>query len=156
MYDWLCVDSATPLRIRSFNSWREATRMCLRNVLAIFPNSVSARLSHDPCLGVRTYLNRLGCSARLTASLFGEMSGVVVKHDSDDGFGGIVSVQILEQGDEFDTAMARFDSCDDVSVEQMRIPAKPITIPGSCRSAIREDADHHRSEATLACFIIVE
>ena len=32
----------------------------------------------------------------------------------------------------------------------VRIPAKPIMIPGRCRSAFRDDGDHHRSEARLA------
>ena len=35
-------------------------------------------------------------------------------------------------------------------LRRMRIPAKPIMIPGRCRSAFRDDGDHHRSEATLA------
>ena len=40
--------------------------------------------------------------------------------DSDDAFGRIVGVQILEQGDEFDAAMARLNPGDDMSVEQVQ------------------------------------
>ena len=35
-----------------------------RKVRAIFPNSVSTRLSQDPCVGVSPYLNRLGLVAK--------------------------------------------------------------------------------------------
>ena len=40
--------SVIPLRMRSFNSSQEATRIPRRNVRAIFPNRVSTRLSHEP------------------------------------------------------------------------------------------------------------
>src|ERR1017187_9728895 len=46
--------SAIPLRTRSFNSSQEATRIPRRKVRAIFPNKVSTKFSHDPCVGVCT------------------------------------------------------------------------------------------------------
>ena len=46
--------SATPRKMRSFSSALDSTRMCRRKVRAILPNSVSTRLSQDPCFGVCT------------------------------------------------------------------------------------------------------
>src|ERR1035438_5126593 len=46
--------SVIPLSIRSLNSSQEATRIPRRNVRAIFPNKVSTKFSHDPCVGVCT------------------------------------------------------------------------------------------------------
>ena len=56
--------SAIPLRIRVFNSFHESTRIPRKNVLAIFPNNVSTRFNHEPCVGVWTYRNRLGTVAK--------------------------------------------------------------------------------------------
>ena len=44
--------SAMPLRMRSFRSSFELTRMCLRKVRAIFEKAHSIKLSQEPCLGV--------------------------------------------------------------------------------------------------------
>ena len=46
--------SAIPRKILSLSSALDFTLMCLRKVCAIFPKSVSTRLSHEPCLGVWT------------------------------------------------------------------------------------------------------
>ncbi len=46
--------SCTPCRMRCLSSSRDLTRMPLRKVRAIFPNTVSIRLSQDPCFGVWT------------------------------------------------------------------------------------------------------
>ena len=62
----------------------------------------------------------VGVVPQITASLFGKVSGVVVQNDTDDAFGRIVGVQVLEQGDEFDAAMTRLNSGDDMSVEQVQ------------------------------------
>ncbi len=53
--------SAIPRRILSLSSALDCTRICLRNVCAIFPKNVSARLSQEPCLGVKpkTFLHVL-------------------------------------------------------------------------------------------------
>ena len=44
--------SAIPLSILSLSSTFDATRMCLRNVRAIFEKAHSIRFSQEPCLGV--------------------------------------------------------------------------------------------------------
>src|SRR5258708_7508591 len=44
--------SAMPRKILSLSSALDFTRICLRNVCAILPKSVSTRLSQEPCLGV--------------------------------------------------------------------------------------------------------
>ena len=44
--------SAMPLRMRSFRSSLDVTRMCRRNVRAILEKAHSIKLSHEPCLGV--------------------------------------------------------------------------------------------------------
>lgn len=44
--------SAIPSRILSLSSALDLTRICFKNVWAIFPKSVSTRFSHEPCLGV--------------------------------------------------------------------------------------------------------
>ena len=46
--------SAIPRKILSLSSALDLTRICLRNVCAILPKSVSTRLSQEPCLGVWT------------------------------------------------------------------------------------------------------
>ena len=46
--------SAIPSKILRFSSALDWTRICLRKVCAIFPNRVSTKLSHEPCLGVWT------------------------------------------------------------------------------------------------------
>ena len=51
--EWLAARvSAMPLRMRCFRSSFELTRMCRRNVRAIFEKAHSIRLSQEPCLGV--------------------------------------------------------------------------------------------------------
>jgi len=44
--------SAIPSRMRALSSALDLTRICLKKVCAIFPKSVSTRLSQEPCLGV--------------------------------------------------------------------------------------------------------
>ena len=44
--------SAIPLRMRSFRSSLDVTRMWRRNVRAILEKAHSIKLSHEPCLGV--------------------------------------------------------------------------------------------------------
>ena len=44
--------SAMPVAMRCLSSAVEVTRMCRRNVRAIFENAHSIRLSQEPCLGV--------------------------------------------------------------------------------------------------------
>ena len=61
----------------------------------------------------------VGVFAQIPAGLFGEMGGVVVQDDSDDAFRRIVRVQFPKQGNKFDAAMTRLDSCDHMSVEQI-------------------------------------
>ncbi len=46
--------SAIPRKILSLSSALDFTRICLKNVCAILPKSVSTKLSHEPCLGVCT------------------------------------------------------------------------------------------------------
>ena len=59
---WLI--SVMPRRMRSFISCQLATRIPRRKVRAIFPKSVSTKLSPEPCWGVCTYTKRLGRVAR--------------------------------------------------------------------------------------------
>lgn len=46
------LNSTTPLRMRSFSSSIDLTRMWRRNVRAILEKTHSTRLSQEPCLGV--------------------------------------------------------------------------------------------------------
>src|SRR5260370_7064925 len=50
--------------IRVRNSCFEVTRIPRSRVRANFPKNDSTRLSHDPCLGVKTNSNRLGTLVR--------------------------------------------------------------------------------------------
>ena len=56
--------SAIPRSIRSFSSCLDPTRICRRKVRVILPNRVSTMFSQEPCVGVNTYLNRLGRVAK--------------------------------------------------------------------------------------------
>src|ERR1022692_4089679 len=56
--------SAIPNRIRSFSSALDCTRICRRNVRVILPKRISTIFSQEPCVGVSTYLNRLGRVAK--------------------------------------------------------------------------------------------
>src|SRR5260370_27771252 len=50
--------------MRSFSSFFDSTRIFRRNVRVILPNRVSTMFSQEPCVGVSTYLNRLGRVAK--------------------------------------------------------------------------------------------
>ena len=56
--------SLIPFSIRSRSSSQDCTRIWRRKVRVIFPNSVSTIFSQDPCVGVSTYLKRLGLVAK--------------------------------------------------------------------------------------------
>src|ERR1700693_5600032 len=60
----MALITAIPSRMRSFSSSFDFTRICRRKVRVILPNKVSTMLSQEPCVGVSTYLKRLGRVAR--------------------------------------------------------------------------------------------
>jgi len=89
---WLI--SAIPSRMRSSSSL-DCTRIPRRNVRVILPNRVSTMFSQEPCVGVSTYLNRLGRVARKARVSFEIMGGMVVEGQSNRALRQMVSIQVL-------------------------------------------------------------
>ena len=76
--------------------------------------------SHDPCFGVRTYWKRLGYLDRKGLSLFRNVSGVIVQYDSDGAFRRILRMEVGQQANEFDTAVAVFHARRDVTILEIQ------------------------------------
>ena len=112
--------SAMPWRMRDFSSAMDATRMWRRNVRAILEKAHSMRFSQEPCFGVCTYSKRPGRERQVRHGLAGNVRGVIVEDNADDGVGRIVTMQALQQGDELAATMSRLDIGDDFAAVQIQ------------------------------------
>jgi hypothetical protein len=65
-------------------------------------------------------LEAIGARGQIGPRLLGDMGRMVVEDDSDDGLFGVVGIEVLEQEDELTTAVASFDSGDDVPGVQVQ------------------------------------
>src|SRR5947207_8958485 len=109
-----------PLSIRAFSSSRDWTRICRRKVRAILPNRVSTMFSHEPCFGVRTYWRRLGCLDRNACVSLENVSGMIVQNDSDGAFRRVLRMEVGQQANEFDTAVAVLHARRDLAILEIQ------------------------------------
>ena len=73
-----------------------------------------------PMLRREHVLKAIGTSSQESLSLFGNVGGVVVQHDAYGAPGRIVLVEILEQRDEFATAMPALNAGCDMALVQIQ------------------------------------
>ena len=78
-------------------------------------------LSQEPCVGVNTYLNRLGRVVRYLRVSFERWAEWLSSPDYPNrAIRRIIGIQILEQRDEFDAPVPLLDSCGDVPVVEVQ------------------------------------
>jgi hypothetical protein len=127
-----------PWRIRVRGSSQDFTRICRRKVRAILPKSVSTMFSQEPCLGVRTYWNRLGCLARNTRvslEICAEwLSRINRMAKPNDALGWIVRVEVCQQRGKLHASVALLYTSGDMAIlswsgraglDRLDLPAMP-------------------------------
>ena len=70
-------------------------------------------------LGSVHVLESPGPCCQIGHGFLGDVRGMVVEHDADDGVRVVVLIQTLEQADEFSAAVARLDFGDDLAGVQI-------------------------------------
>jgi hypothetical protein len=105
--------------MRAFSSSQEATRMWRRKVRAIFPRGFG-QVQPGAVRWCEHIVEPVRARSQVVLSLFGKVRGVVIENEPDVAFRRIVTVQVLQQRNEFNAAAASLDTRDDMAVVQVQ------------------------------------
>ena len=92
--------SAMPWRMRDFSSAVDATRMWRRKVRAILEKGALDQVQPGAVFWSMNVFEAPRSRRQVRHGLAGNVRGVIVEDDADDGVGRIVTMQALQQGDE--------------------------------------------------------